>query len=163
MQTFGLKVLYLIINRMKIIIYFIHINQFVFSNRTLIIRIMENLLIQKSEKTPQIEFNSSGELRISGRSIPENPTAFFSPALTWLNNFERTHPKELIMHVNLEYFNTSSSKVMLNMFKQLEHMFAMGVDAKIYWYHAEDDEDIAEAGRSYEFLCKVPFRFVEMV
>jgi hypothetical protein len=123
---------------------------------------MENLVLKNTEKTPMVEFNTTGELHISGRSISENPMVFFKPLSDWLATFAKTHPKELILHIKLEYFNTSSSKVMLNVFRQLEHMRELGIDAKIYWYYDEDDEEIYEAGKGYETLLRIPYRFIEL-
>ena len=53
---------------------------------------MENLLIEKSEKTPYVEFNINGELRIEGRSIPEDSRAFYQGALNWLHEFRKINP-----------------------------------------------------------------------
>ena len=124
--------------------------------------IMENLFIKASDKTPAIEFNVSGELRISGRSIPENSYEFYQPVISWLENFKKANVKSAVLHVNLEYFNTSSSKVLLSVFRNLEHLRELGVDTNVYWYHSEDDEDITEAGKGYQCLVKIPFRFVEL-
>jgi hypothetical protein len=124
---------------------------------------MENLIIEKGDKTPGIDFNTNGDLRITGRSVPENPMAFFSPILSWLEEYTRTHPQATTLHMNLEYFNTSSGKMFLNVMKYMEYMMARGADVKVQWYYLSDDEEIAEAGHNYEHLVKIPFRFVEIL
>ena len=46
---------------------------------------MKELVIKGEAKTPTINFNFlSGELLISGRSIPENSVEFYEPIISWL-------------------------------------------------------------------------------
>ena len=48
----------------------------------------------------------------------------------------------MIVQVQLEYFNTSSSKCLLDLFKKLEALDSLSV----HWYFDSDDEDMLEAG-----------------
>ena len=124
---------------------------------------MENLLIEKSEKTPYVEFNINGELRIEGRSIPEDSRAFYQGALNWLHEFRKINPQKVTLHIRLTYFNTSSSKLILSTFRMLEQFDDVGIATNIYWYHEEDDEDMIEAGNDYKTIVKLPFHFVQVV
>jgi hypothetical protein len=124
---------------------------------------MENLLINKTDKTPSIKFNTDGELRIEGRSIPENSIEFYQGVISWLTEFKKTNPKKIDLHVSLEYFNSSSGKLLLILFRHLEQIKKEGYDAKIYWYHVENDEDMAEAGQDYESIIKLPFKYVQVL
>jgi len=123
---------------------------------------MENLLIKKAEKTPSIEFNINGELRIEGRSIPENSIEFYQKAIVWLTEFRFTRPSKVNLHVTLEYFNTSSGKLLLSLFKHLELLRLDGTDTKIHWYYNESDEDMNEAGQDFSCHIKLPFTYVQL-
>ena len=48
-------------------------------NKNIYLCVMENLKIDSTQKTPEIDFDAdNGSLKLSGRAIPENPEEFFS-------------------------------------------------------------------------------------
>ena len=123
---------------------------------------MENLVIAKGEKTPFIEFNHQGELRIEGRSIIENPLEFYQTPIAWLKKFTSNKPKEVKIHVCLEYFNTASSKLLLDVFKVLEPLKTVGSNVNLIWYYDENDPNMKEAGEDYASIVKYPFHFKKL-
>ena len=70
----------------------------------------KDIFIESTEKTPQIDFNHyTGDLILSGRSIPENACNLYEPLYQWVTEYIN-HPRPLTnLRLNLEYFNTSSS------------------------------------------------------
>ncbi len=64
----------------------------------------------------------------------------------------------------MEYFNTSSSKCILDVFKKLENVFKKNNEegVTINWYYEEDDEDMLEAGEDYQSILKIPFKMIEL-
>lgn len=124
---------------------------------------MENLKIDGTPKTPTIEFDlQGGKLLIRGRSIPENSIEFYKPLVDKLEEYTNT-PKEVTeVKIQLEYFNTSSSKCILDVFKKLEKIKSNGSDTTINWYYEEDDEDMLEAGEDYQAIINIPFKMIEM-
>jgi len=126
---------------------------------------METLNIEGTSKTPSITFDASkGLLEIKGRSIPENSIEFYKPLVEWLDKYAQgTPPSSTIVKIQLEYFNTSSSKCILDVFKKLEIISKSGNEVLINWYYEEDDEDMLEAGEDYESIIKVPFKMIEVV
>ncbi|HRJ37805.1 MAG TPA: SiaC family regulatory phosphoprotein, partial [Flavobacteriales bacterium] len=60
----------------------------------------------------------------------------------------------------LEYFNTSSSKSILDLFKILEELEHSGKKVKINWFHIEEDESMEEAGEEYKILLQLPFEIL---
>jgi|ERR1035437_3344780 hypothetical protein len=121
---------------------------------------MDNLHIAKGEKTPLIEFNHQGDLKIEGRSIPENPIEFYKKPIAWVKDFTLNNPRTVNLHVCLEHFNTASSKVLLNIFKHFEPTKLNGANVNMYWYY-EDDTDMMEAGEDYASIVNLPFHFVK--
>ncbi len=124
---------------------------------------MENLTINKTEKTPSIDFSINGQLRIEGRSIPENSIGFYEKPIAWLEEYRRTRPAKVELHISLEYFNTSSGKLLLSLFRHTELLKMDGTDVKIFWYYNEHDEDMTEAGQDFESIVKLPFKYVQLV
>ena len=125
---------------------------------------MEPLLIESTQKTPYISFDkNSGVLEIKGRSIPENSIEFYKPLVDWLEDYSQEPSDKTEVKVHLEYFNTSSSKCILDVFKKLESIHKANNSVSINWYYEEDDEDMLEAGEDYESIIRVPFKMIEIV
>jgi hypothetical protein len=125
---------------------------------------MEPLVIEGTPKTPSVKFDAQdGVIEIKGRSIPENSIEFYKPLVEWLEKYGSVPAAQTKVNVQLEYFNTSSSKCILDVFKKLESIFKAKKDIVINWYYEEDDEDMLEAGEDYESIIKVPFKMIEIV
>ena len=125
---------------------------------------MEPINIEGSPKTPSIKFDiEKGILEIRGRSIPENSIEFYKPLVDWLDEYAKDPGKKTQVNIHLEYFNTSSSKCILDVFKKLEAIHKAKNDVVIFWYYEEDDEDMLEAGEDYESIIRIPFKMVEIV
>lgn len=125
---------------------------------------MESLIIDGTTKTPDVNFNAEkGILEVKGRSIPENSIEFYKPLVDWLEEYAQGPLAKTQVNVHLEYFNTSSSKCILDVFKKLETIHKNKYDVQINWYYEEDDEDMLEAGEDYESIIRVPFKMIEIV
>lgn len=125
---------------------------------------MDKLIITGSAKTPTVSFESeTGIIELKGRSIPENAIEFFKPLVDWLEEYSKESKKITKANIQLEYFNTSSSKCILDIFKKLESINKQeDKDVVINWYYEEDDEDMLEAGEDYQSILKIPFKMIEI-
>ncbi len=124
---------------------------------------MDTIVIEGTPKTPAVNFNAStGIIELKGRSIPENSIDFYKPLIEWIEKYGAAPQQKTVVNVQLEYFNTSSSKCILDVFKRLEAIAANGHDITINWHYEEDDEDMLEAGEDYQSIIKVPFKMVEI-
>lgn len=125
---------------------------------------MESIVIDGTQKTPSVKFDGkTGIIEIKGRSIPENSIEFYKPLVDWLEEYAKKPIEKTQVNVQLEYFNTSSSKCILDVFKKLEAIHKAKHDVVINWYYEEDDEDMLEAGEDYESIIRVPFKMIEIV
>ena len=124
---------------------------------------MEKLFIDGSAKTPSIEFDgTTGVLVLKGRSIPENSIEFYKPLNDWLDSYAASPNSKTVVDMRLEYFNTSSSKCILDFFKRLEKVNAENTSVHINWYFETDDEDMEEAGEDYQAIVGLPFSIIEV-
>lgn len=125
---------------------------------------MNKLEIQGTAKTPTITSDSTtGIIEIKGRSIPENAIDFFKTIVDWLDEYSQVAKENTEANIQLEYFNTSSSKCILDIFKKLEGINKQdGKNVVINWYYEEDDEDMLEAGEDYQSILKIPFKMIEI-
>ena len=81
---------------------------------------MDSIKIEGTPKTPTVNFTAdNGILEIKGRSIPENAVEFYKPLVDWIGNYGDAAKENTEVNVQLEYFNTSSSKCILDVFKKL--------------------------------------------
>ncbi len=125
---------------------------------------MEPLTIEGTAKTPNVKFEADqGFIEIKGRSIPENSIEFYKPLVDWLEEYGKGPAALTKVNIQLEYFNTSSSKCILDVFKKLEAIYKAKNEVIINWYYEEDDEDMLEAGEDYESIIRVPFKMIEIV
>ena len=125
---------------------------------------MDKITKDGTPKTPTINFDSeAGIIEMKGRSIPENAIEFYKPLVDWLDEYADISKEITEANIQLEYFNTSSSKCILDVFKKLETIHKLdGKEVIINWYYEEDDEDMLEAGEDYQSILKIPFKMIEM-
>ena len=126
--------------------------------------VMDTLSIEGTPKTPTIRFDGAkGIIEIKGRSIPENSIEFYKPLVDWLEAYAKETQPQTQVNIQLEYFNTSSSKCILDVFKKLEAIHKANQGVTINWFYDEDDEDMLEAGQDYESIIRIPFKMIEVV
>jgi len=124
---------------------------------------METIIREGTPKTPYVRLDGeNGLVEIKGRSIPENSVEFYKPLIDWLEKYGSEPTNETNVNIQLEYFNTSSSKCILDIFKRLELIHKKGNPVEINWYYEEDDEDMFEAGEDYQSIISIPFKMIEM-
>lgn len=124
---------------------------------------MEPIIIEGTSKTPSVRFDlNEAVFEIKGRSIPENSVEFYKPLVDWLESYKESPLQKTVVNIRLEYFNTSSSKCILDVFKKLEVIHKAKNEVEVNWYYEEDDEDMLEAGEDYESIIRVPFKMIEI-
>lgn len=122
---------------------------------------MNNLLIESTKKTPEVSFNKDGRLKISGRSIPEDPTQFYDQLFEWMYFFCQEPANITTLDIELEYFNSGSSKAILHILRALVDLTKKGMRLSINWYYEEGDDDLMERGEYYESILDFKFNFFE--
>lgn len=122
---------------------------------------MAAIAIAGTAKSPSVSFDdATGALELKGRSIPENSIEFYKPLIDWIDRYARDPRPRTTLHVQLEYFNTSSSKCILDLFKKLELVRATGNEVTVLWHYEPDDEDMLEAGEDYQAIINIPFKMI---
>ena len=123
---------------------------------------MESLFIEGTKKTPEIQFNANGELKIKGRSIPEDPSKFYDILSNWIINYCSNPSQITLVNVELEYFNSGTSKALLHILRLLVSLKNKGNNLKICWCYETGDDDIYERGEYYSNILDTQFEFVEV-
>ena len=122
---------------------------------------METIKIMGTDDTPTVILDTAADIfEISGRSLPEDVTAFYDPIINWLEEYATNPNAKTLFTFKLVYFNTASSKLLLDILMKLEQIHEDGKEVLVRWFYPEDDEDMQEAGEEYADIVDVPFEQV---
>lgn len=123
---------------------------------------MKKLLIKGTEDSPQVILDpEEPRFELSGKSMPEDVSKFYQPVLDWITEYAGTVPGKMSFDFKLSYFNTASSKLILDILLILEEMREKNQDVLVRWHYHIDDEDMLEAGEEYAEMVEVPFEYLE--
>ena len=119
---------------------------------------MEAIRLEATDDSPLIVLDKeSNTFEISGKSLPEDVTDFYQPVLDWLKSYQSDPNLKTEFNFKLIYFNTASSKLILDILMIFEDMAEEGHQVLIKWFSLPSDEDMQEAGKEYEEMVDVPF------
>ena len=119
---------------------------------------MDALKIAQSDDSPEILLDQEeGRFEISGKSLPEDVVDFYQPVLDWLKAYQKNPNATTELQLKLIYFNTASSKMILDILMILEEMVEEGKQVLVKWLSLNSDEDMQEAGQEYDEMVEVPF------
>jgi len=123
---------------------------------------MAPLQFPRTEKTPEVLFDTAaGSLEMAGCSIHENAEGFFRPLLARMEESVREPAPRTTVKLTLSYFNSSSSKYILDLLKLLDEVHVSGSGSvRMEWYYDADDLDMKEAGQDYKALLDMPVELV---
>ncbi len=111
---------------------------------------MENLILEATKYTPAINFDAqTHQLTIEGKSTPENTFEFFKPVTDWLKSYFSA-PQTATIAFNIPYFNSSSSRVMYDLFDILEKAKEDGSSLTVLWKYAAENENGEESGEEFQ-------------
>jgi len=119
---------------------------------------MEPLRIEMTDDSPRVILDPvDNQFELSGKSLPEHVMEFYAPVLNWLNAYKEKPVASTEFNIKLIYFNTASSRMILDILLILEEMAEEGHEVLVRWHAYRADEDMQEAGREYEEMVHVPF------
>ena len=123
---------------------------------------MDKLIVRPTRITPLVYFDPNrGLLELRGRSSPENSIQFYNKLLLALERYPSGGRNKLVANFKFEYFNTSSSKCLFDVFRKLLKLEQLGFQLTVNWYYEEFDDDMQEAGEDYADLLGMDFNFIE--
>lgn len=113
---------------------------------------MKKIIREASDRTPGVVFDfKNGTFSFKGESYPEDASAFFGPLHQALKEFlEGPFEGPIVFDVKLDYFNSSSAKVLMNLFQLLEDAAENGGKSTVVnWHYHEDDDTLQEFGEDF--------------
>ena len=130
---------------------------------------MNALQIGPTEFTPKVNFDPGNNFfEISGFSRPENVIGFFRPILKWLEEYSENllsqnidfNKKLLTLNFKMTYFNSASSKFLLDVLLEFMKFKSKGNEVEVNWYYEDGDEEIQESGEEMSDMLGYPFKFI---
>ncbi|OQX17971.1 MAG: hypothetical protein BWK76_08920 [Desulfobulbaceae bacterium A2] len=126
---------------------------------------MQDLIIEATKSSPRIQLNPvTHVLDIRGESYPENATKFYAPVFAWLGRYlAELGDEPVTVNLCISYFNSSSSKALMNLFDQLEDACRAGRRISVFWYYDPDNETALECGEEFrEDARELQFQLVAL-
>jgi len=122
---------------------------------------MEALTREATSDTPKVHLDAENNIfEISKMSLPEDAIEFYEPIMKWLDDYKK-NPKEKTTFVfKLEYFNTASSKQIIQILLLLQEIGSVS-DVLVKWYYKDIDEDMQAIGEEYSQVIDVKFDLIE--
>jgi len=116
---------------------------------------MTMLCIEGTKSSPRMSFDpASGVLDISGESYPENCQRVYEPMFQWLQELFIKQPQcRVLVNMEIRYFNSSSSRIFMNLFDLLDEQAAKGREIEVRWRFHEENDTARECGE--EFMADV--------
>lgn len=115
------------------------------------------MVIPATPKTPLIRFDAeSSKLEIVGRSIPEDAEELYQPVFQLLRRMIMKPHGSLKVVLQFEYFNTHSSRILIDFLRVLESMMNAGHLIKVFWVCEEYDEETIDYGEDLKQIVQLP-------
>ncbi len=129
---------------------------------------IDKLLINRTTTTPEVVLDPVEKIyQMSGESRPSDVREFYDQIISWLIDFRQDLTKSnnlkdpVNFSFNLEYFNSSSAKLILDICKILSGLKLNGFNVTINWVYDKEDEDMLDVGKELSKIVKVPFEYIE--
>ena len=125
---------------------------------------MDSLRIEGTKHTLDVDFNpETGLFSLTGRSLPEHTIDFFNPIFSFLKRYFKEIGKSITLNCKLIYFNSGSSKRLMELFKLLEDYnkdLSDPLKVVVNWYYEEDDDDQLEEGEEFAEDFNLEFNLI---
>jgi len=124
---------------------------------------MEEFIVVETKSSPRISFNPlTHRHEISGESYPENCSKFYGPMFGWLETYlGNVSSVKVELSIDILYFNSSSSKVFMDLFDLLDDAASLNTDVVVNWRYHEDNELALECGEEFmEDVQNIHFNLV---
>ncbi len=114
---------------------------------------------EATENTPKIDINTStGTVLLKGVSYPENAMKFYDEIQTLIKEYASDPQEATKVHLELYYFNTSTTREILKLLLQLKETDS---DVTIDWYYKENSTVVLEKGQDFSQLVGLDFNYVK--
>lgn len=118
-------------------------------------------ILDSSKRTPWIIL-APGKIFCMGRSIPDDAGIFYTPVLKWISDYVRDYDGTTRIDLGFEYINTTSTKWIFIILKELSGMKSLQLNTSVNWYYETGDDDMNELGLILRSLLDCPITISEL-
>ncbi|ELR70943.1 Hypothetical protein C900_03226 [Fulvivirga imtechensis AK7] len=93
----------------------------------------------------------------------EDTTPFHQAIISWLRNYFQEPQKSTVLELEIDYLNTSSTKMLIDILFELNKFYIFGNEVTVVWRYYQQDEDMEDLGHELEEMVDVPFQFGVLV
>jgi hypothetical protein len=118
--------------------------------------------IERTKCSPEVLMDPSGRCLIAGESYPEDSYEFYAPIIKWMKTYiEDAGDKRCEFDFEMIYFNSSSSKILWDIFDMFEDYAKNGKNIAVNWIYEIDNDAGVEYGEEFsEDMEHLEFNFV---
>lgn len=102
----------------------------------------------------------TNEFIFTGKSFPEDAKLLYRPIITWIEKYVDDPNDNTIIEFNMEYFNSASAKIILDILEIFATVEEKGKSVIIHWHYADVDEDMKYAGELYSEESNIPIKLI---
>lgn len=125
---------------------------------------MEDLIIEGEKGTylsPDVHFSAeTGICEIKGESYQEETFEFFNKLSAWLSEYTEKVKRPIVFNFKLSYFNTSSSRAILDLLAILKKYKKAGGQVEVNWYYLESDDNMLEEAEDFQADSELAFNII---
>ena len=123
-----------------------------------------NMILEPSQITPFVKIDAEqGVVVMKGQSSLERSLMFYHPLIKQIYDAFHQTGKELKVDMSFRYFNTSSSKCFLDLFRALKKIEQSGSKVSVNWYYERNDSEMKQMGEDYADLVDLSFNYIEIL
>ncbi len=113
---------------------------------------MDILKIEATKSTPEILFDKKNNLlEVKGKSYPPDIGHYYNPLFVQVQEYlDQMEDQLFTVNIELVYFNSSSSKLLMDFFDMLDEAAGKGKNIVVNWIYYEEDEDNMEFGEEFK-------------
>ena len=97
---------------------------------------------------------------MQGDSYPENAFELFNPVLQWAETALESSVEPFLVELELIYLNTSSVRIMMELFDILEAAHLKGRRVSVNWYYDPKTPRVAELAEEFKEDLSLPFEIL---
>jgi len=124
---------------------------------------LEAIKFEPTNETPGVVLDKENSIfEFKGRSLPEDVNKFYGPVKEWLKQYTKEPNKQTKIVFNLDYFNSSSARVLVKILVEMEAIAEKGYDVSVDWYYKENDDVMEDRGDEIKSVLRIPFNLVKI-
>lgn len=123
---------------------------------------MQSINEKATYSTPNLIFKpKEGKIELSGRSMLENSWKWYDVLIDYLKEYVENPAQQTTVSIDLEYFDTRTSKYLMNMLKKLSTINKEAGSIFINWFYNPEDTDMFDMIGDYQELICININKIE--